>query len=150
MDNDKDIKNKSKNNRESYPLDLDELQETNDNLTENTETEFIISDDSPLNKTAERLVALNIIKRESCKLSLNPCEMEFIINSVAPLTRTLGILSSVSFRLSNTIDTLSNNPIIQRKKSKIESTINLIYSLNDKCTDIYKVLKKRINLLLSC
>lgn len=104
---------------------------------------------SVLNKTTERLIAINTINREICKLPLNPCEREFIENSIAPLTRILGILSSVSFRLSNTINTLSNNQIVNRKKSKIADTINLIYSLNDKCEDVYKALKIRIKLLLS-
>ncbi|GAA0182365.1 hypothetical protein SH2C18_47570 [Clostridium sediminicola] len=114
----------------------------------NNDDESII--DSTIDKTATKLKSINIIKEEICKLPLDPCEKEYIDNSILPILTVLDELSRVSVNLSGSVSVLTNSPIVPRKRSKIKDTIDLIYDINEQCEDVYDVVKKRIDALVDC
>lgn len=97
---------------------------------------------------ANTLKSINTIKEELCKLPLDLCERQYFDNRVVPLLTTINFLSSTSDSLAVSVNTLTSSPIVPRKKGKIKDTINLIYSMNSKCKDIYKELENRIDIML--
>ena len=101
-----------------------------------------------ISQASDTLKNINTIKDELCKLPLDPCENEYIINSVLPLTNILYMISTASVNLSNSANILTNSPIVHAKKSEIKDTIDLIYNINEECEDLFKVIKKRLNKLL--
>ncbi|MCB2295654.1 hypothetical protein LGK95_19445 [Clostridium algoriphilum] len=101
-----------------------------------------------ISQASDTLKNINTIKDELCKLPLDPCENEYIINSVLPLTNILYMISTASVNLSNSANILTNSPIVHAKKSEIKDTIDLIYNINEECEDLFKVIKKRLNVLL--
>lgn len=101
-----------------------------------------------INNTDEMLTAINSIKTELCRLSLNFCEREYIENCVTPILVTLFILTITSFELAISVSILSISPIVPPKKSKLKNTIRLIYNINEECEDLFKVLKKRLKPLI--
>jgi hypothetical protein len=101
-----------------------------------------------ISQASDTLKNINTIKDELCKLPLDPCENEYIINSVLPLTNILYLISTASVNLSNSANILTNSPIVHAKKSEIKDTIDLIYNINEECEDLFKVIKKRLNVLL--
>lgn len=95
------------------------------------------------------LKTINSIKDELCKLPLDPCEKEFILNDITPILAVLTALSSVSANLATSVAILTTNPIVTRKKHKIKETIHTIYDINDQCDDLYEIIEKRVDLLIN-
>lgn len=100
-----------------------------------------------IDKTENTLKDINSIKDELCKLPLNPCESQYINNSINPLLNILYLLAQTSSGLSNSARFLTTSSIVHPKNSDIKDTIHLIYKINDECNDIYDVLKKRLEIL---
>jgi hypothetical protein len=94
------------------------------------------------------LTSLNSIKGELVKLPLNPLQLEYYNNSVVPLLTTLYDLSTTSLNLASSSNFLATNIVVHPKKSKIDDTVHLVYKINEKCEDLYKVLKRRIDALI--
>ena len=101
-----------------------------------------------INQTSNTLKDINSIKDELCKLPLDPCESEYILNSVFPLTNTLYLLSTTAVNLSNTANILTISPIVHPKKSELKDMIDLVYDIDEECKDLFKVIKKRLKVLL--
>lgn len=101
-----------------------------------------------IDKTENTLKDINSIKDELCKLPLNPCESQYINNSINPLLNILYLLAQTSSGLSNSARFLTTSSIVHPKNSDIKDTTHLIYKINDECDDIYDVLKKRLEVLL--
>jgi hypothetical protein len=108
-----------------------------------------LSVNSSISQTADLLRDINTIKDELCKLPLDTCENEFINNNVTPLLSVLTQLAAVSLSLSTSVYYLTISPIVHPKKSELKDTIHLVYNINDKCEDVYSVVKKRINTVIS-
>ncbi len=105
---------------------------------------------STFSQTADTLKNINSIKDELCKLPLDTCESEYISNNINPLLNVLYQLSTTSYNLSSSQSILAVSSIVHPKRSELKDTIHLCYKINDKCEDIYDVLKKRINFVLKC
>lgn len=118
------------------------------NASKDNDTNNVI--DSAITKTAEGLKSINIIKEEICKLPLDPCEKEYIDNSILPILAVAEGLSRISVNLATSVQVLSQSQIVPRKKSKIKDTIDLVYDLNEQVEDVYDVVKKRIDKLVDC
>ena len=101
-----------------------------------------------ISQASDTLKNINSIKDELCKLPLDPCESEYILNSVFPLTNTLYLLSTTAVNLSNSANILTLSPIVHAKKSEIKDIIDLVYNINEECEDLFKVIKKRLKVLL--
>jgi len=101
-----------------------------------------------ITQAAATLRNINIIKDELCKLPIDPCEMEFITNNIYPLLNILYQLSTTSYNLASSANLLSTSSIVHPKNSDLKDTVHLVYNINDKCEDVYDVLKKRINFVL--
>ncbi|WPC40518.1 hypothetical protein [Clostridium sp. JS66] len=130
------------------PLSESSVEE---DFNKESEEENIQSEDSTdkyLDKIQDTLKDINSIKDELCKLPLNPCESQYITNSINPLLNILYLLSQTSSGLSTSVNTLTTSSIVHPKNSDIKDTIHLIYKINDECADIYDVLKKRLEILL--
>lgn len=97
-----------------------------------------------IDNTDALLTAIIAVNTELCRLTLNLCERAYIDYYVNPLLTSLFNLSIISFELSLTVLVLSYSPIVPPKKSKLKSTIHLIYEINEECEDLLKVLKKRL------
>ena len=74
--------------------------------------------------------------------------MEFITNNIYPLLNILYQLSTTSYNLASSANLLSTSSIVHPKNSDLKDTVHLVYNINDKCEDVYDVLKKRINFVL--
>lgn len=96
-------------------------------------------------QTAQILAALNSIKSDLCRLPMDFCEKEYIADYITPLLTTLDFLSTTGLNLSTSVNILTNSPIVPRKKGKLKDTIHTIYSMNEKCEEIYEILKKRLD-----
>ena len=99
-------------------------------------------------QSSDTIKNINVIKDELCKLALNPCELNYINNSVNPLLNVLYQLSTTSYNLASTANLLTLSPIVHAKRHEIKETIDLTYKINEKCEDIYDELKKRLNVIL--
>lgn len=97
-----------------------------------------------IDNTDALLTAIIAVNTELCRLTLNLCESAYIDYYVNPILTSLFSLSIISFELSISISVLSFSPIVPPKKSKLKSTIDLIYDINEECEDLFKVLKKRL------
>ena len=73
-----------------------------------------------ISQASDTLKNINTIKDELCKLPLDPCESEYILNSVFPLTNTLYLLSTTAVNLSNPANILTISPIVHAKKSELK------------------------------
>jgi hypothetical protein len=128
------------------------LSETIPSLDPSTSTSTTGTIDSTINsaisQSSETLSSINIIKDELCKLPLDPCEREFIANNITPLLSVLTQLAAVSVSLATSTYYLTLSPIAHSKHSDIKDTIHLVYNINDQCTDVYHVVKERINTVL--
>ena len=109
--------------------------------TGSTETNDAIS------QTSNTLKNVNSIKDELCKLPLDPCENEYILNSVFPLTNTLYLLSTAAVNLANSANILTLSPIVHAKKSEVKNILDLVYDIDEECKDLFKVVKKRLKVL---
>jgi len=101
-----------------------------------------------INQTSNTLKNVNSIKDELCKLPLDPCESEYILNSVFPLTNTLYLLSTTAVNLSNSANILTLSPIVHAKKSEVKNILDLVYDIDEECEELFKVIKKRLKVLL--
>ncbi|MEW9096118.1 MAG: hypothetical protein AB2417_13645 [Clostridiaceae bacterium] len=108
-----------------------------------------LSINDTINQTADTLKNINSIKDELCKLPLDPCESEYISNSVFPLVNILYLISTTSLNLSNSVNILTTSSIVHPKRSELKDTISLIYDINEECEDLFKVIKKRLKILLN-
>lgn len=118
----------------------------NNKETQTPDSESSIN--NTITQTANTLKSINSIKDELCKLPLDDCETQYITNRILPLLTVLYELSASSLSLSSSSNFLTNSPLVHPKKSEIKDTIHLIYNINDECEDIFKVIKKRLKLLL--
>jgi hypothetical protein len=75
-------------------------------------------------------------------------EKDYIDANITPLLSIINLLGNVSANLATSVDTLQTTYVVNPKKSELKDTIDLIYNINEKCEDIYDVLKKRIHPLL--
>lgn len=108
-----------------------------------------VSINDTINQTADTLKNINTIKDELCKLPLNPCESEYIANSVFPLVNILYLISTTSVNLSNSVNVLTTSSIVHPKRSELKDTISLIYDINEECEELFRVIKKRLNIVLN-
>lgn len=99
-------------------------------------------------QTDQTLIALNSIKSELCRLPMDFCEREYIANYITPLLTALDFLSTTGLNLSTSVNILTNSPIVPRKKGKLKDTIHTIYSINEKCEEIYEVIKDRLSIVI--
>lgn len=98
--------------------------------------------------TSALLININSIRAELIRLFINLKEPIYFNNSVVPLLTVLTQLSATSYALSSSQDLLSKSIITHAKRSKLKDTIHLIYNMNGECDDVYKELKRRIDLLM--
>lgn len=103
---------------------------------------------STIDKTSTTLQNINNIKSQLARLDLDPRQLAYYENAIAPLLTTLLSLSTISYDLSASTNVLAGSPIVCAKHSKLKDTIRLVYDINDQCEDLYKCLKKRVDLLL--
>lgn len=131
----------------SVITDIEFARQLNENLIKgqtSPESDLDIDVTEAINNTAAMLTAISSIKKELCILPLNLCERAYVDNCVNPILTVLFYLSLTSYELSISVSTLTFSPIVPPKKSKLKSTIHLIYNINEECEDLYKVLKKRL------
>lgn len=107
-----------------------------------------LSFNTNLDKAVTTLRDINSLKDELCKLPLDPCEKDYIDNSIFPLLNTMYLISTVSINLSTSVNILTLSSIEHPKRSKLKDTINLVYDINEECECIYKVIKRRLKALL--
>jgi hypothetical protein len=100
-----------------------------------------------ISQTSDTLTNINTIKDELCKLPLNPCESEYILNSVFPLVNTVYLLSTSAVNLANSANILTLSPIVHSKKSEVKKILDLVYDMDEECEDLFKVIKKRLKVL---
>jgi hypothetical protein len=141
------------------PLTLDNLlsdisssQQVNQIITGNEIAPIcdeVIDISSTISQTTDTLKNINTIKDELCKLPLNPCEMDYINNSVNPLLNILYQISTASFNLASSANLLSTSSVVHPKKHELKDTVHLVYKINDECEDVYDELKRRINFVLN-
>ncbi|WP_315118103.1 hypothetical protein [uncultured Clostridium sp.] len=149
-------KNESKKpinqNLSSLLSDIENSKNLNNILTKSNVAENPCADlsiNTTISQTADTLKNINSIKDELCKLPLDPCESEYIANSVFPLANILYLVSTASLNLSTSVNVLTTSSIVHPKKSDIKDTIGLIYDINEECEDLFKVIKKRLKILLN-
>ncbi|WP_097027183.1 hypothetical protein [Clostridium peptidivorans] len=111
-------------------------------------SDLIIDVTAAINNADAMLTAINSIKTELCRLPLNFCEREYIENCVNPILITLLFLSLISYELASSVSILTFSSIVPPKKSKLKSTIHLIYNINEEFEDLFKVLKRRLKPLI--
>ena len=75
-------------------------------------------------------------------MPLDPCENEYILNSVFPLVNTLYLISTAAVNLANSANILTLSPIVHSKKSGIKNILDLVYDMDEECEDLFKVVKK--------
>lgn len=105
---------------------------------------------SEISNTANLLVNLNSIKEELIKLPLNPAEKDYLDVYVFPLLNVLLDLSTTALNLSTTTGKLAVSYVTTPKTSRLKETEHLIYDIDDKCEEVYRMLKPRLNLILKC
>lgn len=103
-----------------------------------------------ISSAANLLENLNTIKEDIIKLPLNPAEKDYMDVYVFPLLNVLLDLSTTSLNLSSTTSKLAVSYVTTPKISRLKDTEHMVYDINDKCEDVYKVLKQRINYVLKC
>lgn len=132
--------------------DIENSKKINDILTKgkvDDENCPQVSINDTINQTADTLKNINSIKAELCKLPLNPCESEYINNSVFPLVNTLYLISTASLNLSTSVNILTASSIVHPKRSELKDIISLIYHINEECEELFKIIKKRLNIVLN-
>lgn len=123
-------------------------QTTSTSNSDNTTNASTTTNTSTIDRTSATLQNINNIKSELAKLDLDPRQLAYYENAIAPLLTTLLNLSTVSYDLASSTNTLASSPVVCAKHSKLKDTIRLVYDINDQCEDLYKCLKKRVDLLL--
>lgn len=132
--------------------DLSQMESTSSSTnTTNTNTNTGTTPPSTtdtIDKTSTTLQDINNIKSQLARLDLDPRQLAYYENAIAPLLTTLLSLSTISYDLASSTNTLASSPIVCAKHSKLKDTIHLVYDINEDCEDIYKCLRKRIDLLI--
>lgn len=90
---------------------------------------------------------INAVKKDLSELPLDPTEKSYLENSVTPVADLLYKLSTTALNLSQSSDYLSKNFIKKPKKRKIKENIDTIYDINEICSELFKIIKKRIDFL---
>ncbi|KAJ52028.1 hypothetical protein BD780_004310 [Clostridium tetanomorphum] len=144
--------NYNKNPNEIFESNIDSNKKdssSNKGYTNEHTSDYYDKDtDDLIAKMALRIRSINLLREELIKLELNPKARLYFDNDVNPLLTTLLSLSATSLNLSTSSSLLSTSIIVHSKDSKIKDTINLIYSINEQCEDIYKVLKRKVKILI--
>jgi hypothetical protein len=90
---------------------------------------------------------INNTKKALSELPLDPREKDFLENSISPITDLLYKLSASSLSLASSADILSKSYITKPKKRKLKKTNETVYDINETCNELFKIIKKRIDLL---
>lgn len=143
--------NLSQNNSKTINATNTATKTTTTNTTTNNDANSSSSNDSntSISQLSTLLQDINNIKEQIAKLNLDPTQRVYFDNCVNPLLTTLYNLSSSSDSLATTVNILTTSSVVHPKSSQLKDTINLIYHMNEQCEDIYKVLKKRIDILIN-
>lgn len=142
----------TKQNVKNILSDIENSEKIKKTIESNNENACFQTDmpvSSTINETADVLKNINSIKDELCKLPLDPCENNYISNYINPLLSVLNLLSSTSVNLATSVYYLTNSPVVHPKKSELEDTIHLIYNINEECEDVYKIVKRRLNVVIN-
>ncbi|WP_027623897.1 hypothetical protein [Clostridium lundense] len=137
-------KNINENIIENVPEDTSK-DSTND-TTSNTSATTI---DDSLTKLTSKLQTINTLREELIKLELNPEGRLYFNNDIVPLLTILYQLATTSVDLSTSANILSSSYLIKPNKSKLKDTFRLIYDMNEQCDDVYKLLEKKIEVLIN-
>lgn len=137
-------------NLSSIISDIENSQQINDVLVQGNMNDMCcnLSVNPTIARTADTLKTINSIKEELCKLPLEKCENQYITTDVFPIVNILYLLSTSSVNLSNSVNVLTTSPIVHAKKSELKDTIDTIYDMNEDCEDLYKVIHKRLKVLI--
>ncbi|WML37277.1 hypothetical protein [Clostridium sp. OS1-26] len=101
-----------------------------------------------ISQTSTLLQNINNIREQLARLNIDPSQRIYYENCVVPLLTTLYELSASSATLATSVNFLATSPVVHSKTSQLRDTTHLIYHINEKCEDVYKVLKKRIDIML--
>lgn len=122
---------------------------TGSNFTNTTSsTNSCNSVSQKISNTSTLLQNINNIREQLARLNLDPTQRLYYDNSVSPLLTTLYELSATSATLAASVSVLTTSPVVHPKTSELKDTIHLIYHINEKCEDVYKVLKRRLDTLI--
>lgn len=138
----------------SIGSELSQMNSTqNDSKSTNTTSSTNATTSCPsitdtIDKTSTTLQDINNIKSQLARLDLDPRQLAYYENSIAPLLTILHDISTASYNLASSSSILATSPIVCAKHSKLKDTIHLVYAINEECEDVYKCLKKRIDLLI--
>lgn len=102
--------------------------------------------DNKLTNLRQKLVNVNIIRREITRLKLNPDKRIFFENDIEPLLRIFDSLSLASQNYSMAVSKI--NGISFAKTSEIKALLDLVYEITDKSEDVFDVLDKEVDILL--
>lgn len=135
---------------ESIQSQLSQTNSTSDTSksTNTTSSSSNLSIIDSIDKASSTLESINNIKLQLAKLDLDPSQVAYYENSIVPLLETLRSLSTTSVNLATSASYLSTSIVVSAKNSKIKDTIHLTYDINEDCEDVYKALKKKIDILL--
>lgn len=101
-----------------------------------------------ISQTSALLQNINNIREQLARLNIDPSQRIYYENCVVPLLTTLYELSASSATLATSVNFLATSPVVHPKTSQLRDTTHLVYHINEKCEDVYKVLKKRIDIML--
>lgn len=101
-----------------------------------------------ISETSALLQNINNIREQLAKLNIDPTQRIYYENCIVPLLTTLYELTASSATLATSVNFLAISPVVHPKTSQLRDTTHLVYNINEKCEDIYKVLKKRIDIML--
>lgn len=118
------------------------------NASQTQSNQSTVSDN--ISNAADLLGDINTIKDQLIKLPLNPAEKDYLEVYVFPLLSVLLDLSTTSLNLASSTGRLAVSYVTNPKISRLKDTEHLVYDINDKCEDVYKILKQRINYVLKC
>lgn len=102
--------------------------------------------DNKLTSMRQRIVNVNIIRREIIRLKLNPEKKIFFENDIEPLLRVFDSLSLASQNYGVAVSKI--NGISFAKSSEIKALLDLIYEITDKSEDVFNILDKEVDILL--
>lgn len=101
-----------------------------------------------ISETSTLLQNINNIREQLAKLNIDPSQRVYYENCVVPLLTILYELTASSSTLATAVNFLAVSPVVHPKTSQLKDTTHLVYHINDKCEDVYKALKKRIDTML--
>ncbi|MFA9397282.1 MAG: hypothetical protein ACERKV_03335 [Clostridiaceae bacterium] len=99
------------------------------------------------NELFNKVEEINKFKEDLVLLPLNPEEQKYIELNLYPLVDIFSRLASSSQNLAITADQLSTSITTKAKRNKIQNTESLIYTINEDCEDLYKIIHQRLKLL---